>query len=383
VQQLHLVGTSPDHVGLVLSARKGATTGAFVVKVDERLRAAVIELLGELEPPADNEPEVPAPPIAEVTTAQALPVNTQPARDTTMVTSAARPQSALTPREIQARLRSGYTITEVAEEAGVAPEWVERFAVPILAEQTQVLERALGFVYVAPKRGKSTLPLGEAVGFNAEEKGVSLPDDVYERAWSAYQLRDATWVVRFSYVSRRRLYHADWEVDLRAGRLEALNRPAAELGHVARGRRRQRVQAGWDVGVPEDEGVALDVIAVPATSPDAVVPEPAPTVVVRRVPQRRTPAPAPAREAAAAVRRSAATKRVVAKKAAPAKKAAVRKAAVKKAAPAKKRAAAKKAAPRKAPAKKAAPKRVAAKKAPAKKTAPRKQTPAKKAGRGR
>src|SRR5204862_673980 len=53
-----------------------------------------------------------------------------------------RPQSALTPREIQARLRSGFSIAQVAAEAGVGQDWVARFAAPILAEQQQVLERS-------------------------------------------------------------------------------------------------------------------------------------------------------------------------------------------------------------------------------------------------
>jgi len=34
MQKLHLVGFTPDHDGLILSARKGAKSGKFVVSVD-------------------------------------------------------------------------------------------------------------------------------------------------------------------------------------------------------------------------------------------------------------------------------------------------------------------------------------------------------------
>ena len=34
MQQLHLVGFTTDHEGLIFSARKGAKTGSFVLKLD-------------------------------------------------------------------------------------------------------------------------------------------------------------------------------------------------------------------------------------------------------------------------------------------------------------------------------------------------------------
>ena len=43
--------------------------------------------------------------------------------------------SALSPREIQHRIRSGESLDEVARAAGVEPARVEPFAVPVLAER--------------------------------------------------------------------------------------------------------------------------------------------------------------------------------------------------------------------------------------------------------
>ena len=51
--------------------------------------------------------------------------------------------SALSPREIQARIRSGARVTDVADEAGVSVEDVEPFAVPVLAELDHVVSTAL------------------------------------------------------------------------------------------------------------------------------------------------------------------------------------------------------------------------------------------------
>lgn len=52
--------------------------------------------------------------------------------------------SALSPREIQARIRSGASVEDVAAEAGVSMDQVEPFAVPVLAELDHVVEVAMG-----------------------------------------------------------------------------------------------------------------------------------------------------------------------------------------------------------------------------------------------
>ena len=47
-------------------------------------------------------------------------------------------ESALSPREIQTRLRSGATLAEVAAEAGVDEARLEGFAKPVLAEREHI-----------------------------------------------------------------------------------------------------------------------------------------------------------------------------------------------------------------------------------------------------
>ena len=45
MQQLHYVGVTPDLKGLVLSARKGAKSGAYTVAVDDVLLAQVEQVM--------------------------------------------------------------------------------------------------------------------------------------------------------------------------------------------------------------------------------------------------------------------------------------------------------------------------------------------------
>ncbi|MDQ1395751.1 MAG: hypothetical protein QOG64_1010, partial [Acidimicrobiaceae bacterium] len=310
--------------------------------------------------------------------------------------------SALTPREMQARLRAGFSISEVADEAHVDEEWVGRFAAPIMAEQERVIDRALALVYTAPRKGPSSMALGLAVQLVTRDKGIAVDEDRFHEAWTAYQLRDSRWVVRYTYTSRRRIQHADWEVDVRAGTLTALNRAASELGYVDKSRRR--------AGLPHEPTAVVDEeAAVPPPAPPAPVLPAEPAATRKKPAAKRAPAAkkAPAKKATAkgSGARRAGAKRTPGAKEAAAKRPAARKAAAKrapggertqarKAAATRARAgdtaqasttAANKALPRKAPANKAQPARkppankAAARKAPARKPPANKAPPAKKA----
>jgi hypothetical protein len=215
VQQLHLVGFTTDQEGLIFSARKGSKSGGYVVVLDKKLLNKIDDAKRRRQ--ADDEE-----------TGRRRPD---------------RAESVLSPREIQARLRSGRTIVQVAREAGVDEEWVARFAAPIQAEQAQVITRARSLVFAKARLGDSAQPLGEAVVWNTAEKGVRLPDDVFDDCWSAFHLREHEWVVRFAYFNRKKVQHAEWEVDLREGVLTARNRLGSDLGYVEPGRRRKRLPA--------------------------------------------------------------------------------------------------------------------------------------------
>ena len=61
-----------------------------------------------------------------------------------------RVESRLPIGEIQTRLRRGRSLKDVAKDAGVEQEWVERFAAPVFAEQAEVISRVQGTFYKRP-----------------------------------------------------------------------------------------------------------------------------------------------------------------------------------------------------------------------------------------
>jgi hypothetical protein len=419
VQQLHLVGFTTDHEGLIFSPRKGAKSGGFVVLVDERLLERIEEAVALMNG-----------------TTRGGQKKSSSQRLTFEIPKPPRPQSGLTPREMQARLRAGRTVDEVAAEAGVDEEWVARFSVPVLAEQAQVVERAGRMVFSKQRLGLSTMPLHDAVARNLVDKGIVLPEDRFEQAWSAYQQRDGTWIVRFAYVSRKHSQRAEWIADFHDKTLFARNRLASELAYVEKGRGRRGVpflppaevpqpppEAPADEETPEEEEprrprrtagarraakrarksasggrrvagrrpatkrgsstrAAANKAARPAKTAGRVA-KAAGAGKAKRAGTATRPAKAAGRVRKAAGR--ATTKRPPAKKAAPAKRVAKRAATKKVAGPAK-RAATRKAAPAKRVAKRAATKKAAApakrpatKRAGAKKAAASKRTVVKKA----
>ncbi len=243
MRKLHLVGLTTDRDGLIFTARKGSKSGGFIVPLDDRVLAAVAEARGA----PNGAPEV----EAEVADVEVVPKRL-------------RSQSALTPREMQARLRAGRSIDEVASEAGVDTEWVARFAVPILAEQAQVVELARSLVYAKPRLGESSQPLGASVIQNLSDRGIFVPDDVAHAAWSAFQLHNSVWMVRFRYRSRGRDQEAQWEIDVPAGRLLARNRHASDLGYVDPRRRHRDVELDADLAEDGAEVVAAKRSGRPA-----------------------------------------------------------------------------------------------------------------------
>lgn len=142
-----------------------------------------------------------------------------------------RTESALSPREMQARLRAGRTVEEVADEAGVQVEWVDRFAAPILAEQARAVDQA-GALTLHLSRRESDRPLRAAVVRNLADRGVRMLDDEMDAAWSAYQLAGPEWVVRLQLRHQGRDLEAEWTLDMSSGSLVARDRLAAELGFV-------------------------------------------------------------------------------------------------------------------------------------------------------
>lgn len=204
MQQLHLVGFTTDRRGLIFSVRRGAKSGGYTIAVDDDLfnaiddaRAWVAEAVAaaeEAKPPADE-----------------------------------RPESQLSVREVQSRLRQGWSVDEVANDAGVDPAWVARFAAPVLTEQASVI-RAVRAGRLTKRTGVSSAPLGDAVYRNLAERGFTPPRDQLDRQWSARQLAEGLWEVEFAYTFRRREHQVRWTYDTEQNKVTPRDRLAALLG---------------------------------------------------------------------------------------------------------------------------------------------------------
>ena len=93
--------------------------------------------------------------------------------------------SSVSPKEIQALLRSGLSVDEVASRTGTSAEHVARFEGPIVAEMSFVLERALAVPVVSNEENST---FGVEISARLAEQGGSVI------RWQAYRINDA-WVV--------------------------------------------------------------------------------------------------------------------------------------------------------------------------------------------
>lgn len=208
MQKLHLVGFTTDHEGLILSARRGARSGSYLLKIDGALEEAVDERRARRE----EEPD---------------------AEEAASSSRRSRVESALPVREIQARLRQGRTIADVARAAGVDAEWVERFAPPVLAERAKVIEKVRSVPLRRARLGPSVLPIGEAVRRNLADRGVSQTPDEFADAWTARQMADGRWVVRYAYHYRGHDQTLRFDLDDSTGEVSTADRTSGQLGYVA------------------------------------------------------------------------------------------------------------------------------------------------------
>uniref|UniRef100_UPI002AD2A64F septation protein SepH n=1 Tax=unclassified Frankia TaxID=2632575 RepID=UPI002AD2A64F len=112
--------------------------------------------------------------------------------------SEVRQESALTPREIQARLRAGETTAEVARVAGIPVERVERYEGPVLAERARVVQEARAALLPKDPGGAPGRPLGEVV----DARLMAAQDDPDGAQWDAWRRVDGIWLVQLTSESR-------------------------------------------------------------------------------------------------------------------------------------------------------------------------------------
>ncbi len=176
MQELRFVAVSEDGQYAVLAVP--GRSARFTLPIDERLRAVA---LGQTSRLAQYEIEV---------------------------------ESPLRPKEIQARIRAGETVEEIADAAGIAVERVRWFEGPVLAERAYMADQAQ---LASVRRPGDAIPsspsprLGEIVTERLKVFGA----DPEEAQWDARKLGDGSWLVQLTFITGGRLHNAEWNFDPR------------------------------------------------------------------------------------------------------------------------------------------------------------------------
>ncbi|MDZ7916128.1 MAG: septation protein SepH [Rhodococcus sp. (in: high G+C Gram-positive bacteria)] len=221
-------------------------------------------------------------------------------------------ESQLRPREIQARIRSGASVEQVAEEAKIPISKVERFAYPVLLERSRAAEMAQGG-HPVRDNGPTVPTLSEIVTHAFRARGHSID----EATWDAWRDEDNQWVAQLQWQAGRTTNAAHWryQPDAHGGTIVALDdaafdlidpdfgRPLRGLVPVVSNEPEQLELSRFDVEpvaeiepepaiVPERTVVAERIVAPEpiAVEPETVVaeevPEPAPDVTPKAAPQQ-------------------------------------------------------------------------------------------------
>ena len=102
--------------------------------------------------------------------------------------------NVLSPKEIQARIRAGASVEQVAESAGVDVARVERFAHPVLLERSRAAELATA-AHPVLADGPAVLTLLETITSALIARGLD-PDSA---SWDAWRNEDGRWTVQLSW----------------------------------------------------------------------------------------------------------------------------------------------------------------------------------------
>lgn len=183
-------------------------------------------------------------------------------------TSETRPESALSPREIQSRLRAGDTAEDVARAAGIPVARVARYEAPIAAERVRIVDEVRRATAPGPHRVSPGRRLGDVVDERLADDGL----DPALAQWLARRRPDNTWMVTVDLAD----HHAEWSWDGAARRVRAHDNGAQRLLSPSRSSAESLIAVAQAAGVttpitPASEPPLAPARAVgesPAAAPD-------------------------------------------------------------------------------------------------------------------
>jgi hypothetical protein len=190
MRELTVVGLDVDGKHIICESKKPAER--FLLPADDRLRAAV---RGEAARSRQSETDI------EVA-------------------------SVLSPKEIQARIRAGASVEQVAESAGGDITRVERFAHPVLLERSRAAELATA-AHPVLADGPAVHTLLETVATALVARGL----DHDATTWDAWKNADGRWTVQLTWQVglSENVAHFRFMPGAHGGTATALDDPASEL----------------------------------------------------------------------------------------------------------------------------------------------------------
>ncbi|MFI6029689.1 septation protein SepH [Amycolatopsis magusensis] len=114
-------------------------------------------------------------------------------------------ESQMRPREIQARIRAGESVEQVANSGGIPVARVERFAYPVLLERSRTAEMAQA-AHPVREDGPDVQTLGEVVAYAFGVFG----QDYTGASWDSWKGEDGKWVVCLNWQTGRSDNRAHW-----------------------------------------------------------------------------------------------------------------------------------------------------------------------------
>ena len=135
-------------------------------------------------------------------------------------------QSVLRPKEIQAKIRAGASVEQVAAASGVDLARVERFAHPVLLERSRAAELATA-AHPVLTDGPSVLTLLETVTTSLIARGLGAEDT----DWDAWRNEDGRWTVQMAWQAglSDNVAHFRFTPGAHGGTVSALDDAASEL----------------------------------------------------------------------------------------------------------------------------------------------------------
>lgn len=206
-------------------------------------------------------------------------------------------ESQLRPREIQARIRAGASVEQVASAAGVPQQKIERFAYPVLLERSRTADLAQR-AHPVRADGPDPRTLGEVVAHTFGLRG----QEYDSAAWDSWKGEDGKWVVTLAWRAGRsdNVAHWTYQPGAHGGTVTALDEHASDLVEGLPARPLRTVGPVIDMAREEEPVAEAPAEPLRAAASDTVRDRaPERTAARGGAPEARRPEPAESRPAAA------------------------------------------------------------------------------------